>query len=142
MNLPLPGILLLTLLYLGYRFFRGWRDGLARQLASLVALLLGLAAGWMGGHFLLGFVKGYWAAPDFLLKPLCALALGLTVYFLLSIMLRAFFPQTDDLPTVGGRVFAGLGGATVSLATGVILVWGVFQFLRLYSAVEGAEPMW
>ncbi|PYK93253.1 MAG: hypothetical protein DME36_09925, partial [Verrucomicrobia bacterium] len=70
-----------ALLLILLEVLRGWRLGVARQLARLAALIAAYFAAFFGGKFALPIVRPFFKMPDALLSILAGAVLALMIFF-------------------------------------------------------------
>ena len=118
--------------------WRGWRQGLGREMASVVGLLLGWLIGYTQGP---AFVARFWPGklPAFIGVPLASLILGVLVYAIAVVAGRLLFKRARDHPWGPTRVIAGAGGVFVGFFLGLFGVWMLIIAVRLAGTVEQAH---
>lgn len=116
------GVCLLALLL---RTWRGWRQGIARELVGIAALILGWLAGRSPGSG--------WNIP---VRPIIE---GIVVYIVVLIAGRVFFKKASDKSFGPTRVVSGACGAGVGFLVGCVSVWFLIIAIRLAGSIEQAQ---
>lgn len=132
-------------LFLLLRTWQGWREGLARQLVTGVALVAAYAVGVWGGPVLGPSLRPVLAAPDLVLSVTAGVLAGAVAYFLVNAFGRRVFPRTRDRAPGPGRLLWGGLGALVGLALAGVSLWVLLIGVRLVGAVaeghvQAVEP--
>ncbi len=117
-------VILISCLFLLLQAWCGWRRGVVRQGLNLFAMVCALAAGYSAYH-----IYGSHAGGT-LFSSILGLFLGWIVYFCIALLAAILFKKTDQHESVMVRLFYGLGGAACGIATGAVLLWGVFFFIN------------
>lgn len=132
-------------LFLLFHFVNGWRLGLPRAAARLVAL----AAAWFGGQAAMPLsppvLQPFVRLPDAVLAVFGAALAGVMVYLAVVVAAAALFKRTRHQKPWIARFIFGSSGAVFGLATGLVLLWGILVALRLLgsfaqSQVPSAPP--
>lgn len=129
-NIYLGVIGVLTLLLM----WSGWRQGVARQLMTLLAIVGAYFVGWYGGPTV---------APlfDFLRYPqpatliIGSIAAGLLTFIAIRILRVAFFKKTAQFGSKTARVVHGSLGAFVGLVFGGILFMVSADAIRILGTI-------
>ncbi len=126
------GILLLHL-------WHGWRQGVGRQMASVV----GLVAGWIiGNTHGPAFLARFWSgskANSYFAASLASLLLGIIVYALAVVAGRILFKRACDHSFGPTRIILGASGAFVAFFLGLFSVWLIIVTERLAGTVTMAR---
>ena len=83
-----------ALLLILLEVLRGWRLGVARQLARLAALIAAYFAAFFGGKFALPIVRPFFKMPDALLSILAGAVLALMIYAIIHGLGAIWFKRT------------------------------------------------
>src|ERR1700759_2204703 len=132
MNSPAAGSTLWQLLFVSIgcvlvmlEVLRGWRRGVARQLARLGALVAAYFVGWFGGNLLGPYGRIFVQLPNAILSPLVGVILGCIVYVVITGVGTALFRRTAQHDSRTVRLAYGIGGAFLGIFFGAFLVWGM-----------------
>ncbi len=144
-----------ALLLILLEVLRGWRLGVARQLARLAALIAAYFAAFFGGKFALPIVRPFFKMPDALLSILAGAVLALMIYALLSILAGAvlalmiyaiinglgaiWFKRTRQHDSFLVRFLYGSAGAVLGFFFGAFLIWLLVVGVRSVGAVADAR---
>ena len=118
---------------------RGWRRGVARQLARLGALLAAYFVGWFGGNFLGPYGRIFVQLPNAVLSPLVGVILACLVYAIISGVGTALFRRTAQHESRVVRLSYGIGGAVLGVFFGAFLVWIMIVAVRSLGSVADAQ---
>jgi hypothetical protein len=119
---------------------RGWRLGLMRQIARLVALGAAYPAGFLGGGSLLVPVaRPFFKMPDAMLSLLCGAALALVTYAVVSGVGAILFKRTSHHESGAVRIIYGSTGAIIGLFFGAFLLWLVIAGVRTVGALAQGQ---
>jgi hypothetical protein len=105
-------IIALIALYLAWR---GWKQGIARQLMTIVAIVSAYATAWFGAEKLEPFFAFLGFVPQFN-RIVAGAAGGMVVFLLISVFGKSFFKKTKQHEEADTRLKFGLFGALVGLA--------------------------
>jgi uncharacterized membrane protein required for colicin V production len=122
-----------------FEILRGWRRGVARQLARLGALIAAYFVAFFGGKFLLPLVKPFFSLPDAVLSILAAAVLALAVYAVINGLGTMLFKRTGQHDSFFLRLVYGTTGALLGCFFGAFLVWMIVVGVRSIGAVADAE---
>ncbi len=122
-----------------FELIRGWRLGLMRQLARLVALLAAYAAAIFGGRLLLPIARPFLKMPDAVIAIIAGVIVALVVYSVISSLGRILFRRTDQQISTSLRVLSGLSGAALGLFFGLLMVWLMVVTIRSLGAVADGQ---
>ena len=118
---------------------RGWRRGVARQLARLGALVAAYFVGWFGGNLLGPYGRIFVQLPNVILSPLVGVVLGCIVYAIITGLGTALFRRTAQHNSRMVRLSYGIGGAVLGVFFGAFLVWIMIVAVRSLGAVADAQ---
>lgn len=133
------GLLAAAAFFLLFHFVNGWRLGLPRAAARLVAL----AAAWFGGQAAMPFspsvLQPFVRLPGAVLAVLGALLAGALVYLVIVAAAAMLFKRTRDQKPWIARFIFGSSGAVFGLATGLVFLWGILVALRLLGSFAQSQ---
>jgi len=118
---------------------RGWRRGVARQLARFGALMAAYVAGFYGGRFVAPLAKVFFKMPDAILSILAGAVLALAVYAIINGLGTILFKRTSQHESFFVRSLYGSTGAVLGLFFGAFLVWLVVVGVRSVGAMANAQ---
>jgi Colicin V production protein len=122
-----------------FEIFRGWKRGIARQLARLGGLIAAYFAAFYVGQFAVPLLRPVLKMPDAILSVLAGAALAGVVYVIITGLGTILFKRTSQHNSAFVRFFYGLSGAVLGIAFGAFLVWLVVFGVRSLGAVAGAK---
>jgi Colicin V production protein len=122
-----------------FEIFRGWKRGIARQLARLGGLIAAYFAAFYVGQFAVPLLRPVLKMPDAILSVLAGAALAGFVYVVITGLGTILFKRTSQHNSAFVRFFYGLSGAVLGIAFGAFLVWLVVFGVRSLGAVAGAK---
>lgn len=128
-----------ALLLILFEILRGWRLGVARQLARLVALIAAYFAAFFGGKIALPIVRPFFKMPDPLLSILAGAVLGLMIYAIINGLGAIWFKRTRQHDSFLVRFLCGSAGAVLGFFFGAFLIWLVVVGVRSIGAVADAR---
>jgi colicin V production protein len=131
--LSFAGVLIL------FEVLRGWRSGIARQLARLGALIAAYFAAYFGGGLMVPLVRPFLKMPDAILALLGGAILGLLVYAAISGLGTMLFRRTGQHESRFVRLLYGVSGAVLGILFGGFLVWLVVVGVRSLGAVANGQ---
>lgn len=108
---------LLTLLLM----WNGWRQGVARQLMTLLAIVSGYLVGWFGGPSvapMLAFLR----YPEPVTRIIGGVVAGLAAFIAIRTLRLLFFKRTAQMESSRVRMSYGVFGALVGLVFGAALL--------------------
>ncbi len=114
--------------------FHGWRQGVARQAITLVAIASAYAVGFFGA----GLVEPYFQFlkyPPQLTRIIAGATGGLLTMVAITTVGRAFFKRTSERPAGRGRFAYGFFGAVLGLVFGGVVFMVATELVRLVGAV-------
>jgi hypothetical protein len=114
--------------------FHGWRQGVARQAITLVAIASAYAVGFFGA----GLVEPYFQFlkyPPQLTRIIAGAAGGLLTMIAITTLGRAMFKRTGERPAGKGRFAYGFFGAVLGLVFGGVVFMVATELVRLVGAV-------
>ncbi len=118
---------------------RGWRRGLARQLARLGALIAAYGVAYFGGSLFGPWARPFLHMPDAVLSLVVGGVLGLIVYVVINGLGTMFFRRTGQHESALSRVIYGMSGALLGLFFGCLLVWLLVVSVRSLGAIANAQ---
>ncbi len=118
---------------------RGWRRGVARQLARLGALIAAYFIGWFGGNLLGPWGRIFVQLPNQVLSALVGVILGCLVYVIITGLGTALFRRTSQHESHMVRIVYGAGGAFLGIFFGAFLVWLMVVAVRSLGAVADGQ---
>ena len=118
---------------------RGWRRGVARQLARLGALIAAYFVGWFGGNLLGPWGRIFVQLPNQVLSALIGVILGCLVYAVINGLGTVLFRRTSQHDSRAVRIGYGAGGAFLGLFFGAFLVWIMIVAVRSLGTVADAQ---
>lgn len=111
-----------------YQIVSGWRQGVARQLVSLIAIVSAYLVAWLGASIVMPFVRA--AAdkfavkyPDLVFLALSGAVLGAFTFLVIKFIGAVLFKKTDQQSVGVVRFLYGLGGAALGIVFGVVALW-------------------
>jgi hypothetical protein len=122
-----------------FEVLRGWRLGVARQLARLVALIAAYFAAFFGGKFVVPIVRPFFKMPDALLSILAGAVLALMVYAIINGLGAIWFKRTRQHDSILVRFLYGSAGAVLGFFFGAFLIWLLVVGVRSVGAVADAR---
>jgi uncharacterized membrane protein required for colicin V production len=122
-----------------FETLRGWRRGVARQLARLGALTAAYFAAFFGGKLLLPLVRPFFRMPDAVMSILAGAALALIVYAVINGLGTILFKRTDQHQSAFVRLLYGFSGALLGVFFGAFSVWLLVVTIRSAGAVADAQ---
>ena len=117
---------------------RGWRQGVVRQLMSLIALVIAYGVAMAGGRMAVPILHplGY---PDLLISVLAGSLIGAVVYLALSFIGSVLFRRTDEQSLGILRLGYGAGGSALGLLGAMVTIWMSVLGIRFLGTVAQAE---
>lgn len=122
-----------------YEVLRGWRSGVARQIARVGAVAAAYFAAFYGGKFVAPLLKSFFNLPEALLSILGGALLAFAVYTIVSALGILAFKRTRDQSSAVIRLGYGLGGAVLGFVFGLFLVCLLVIGVRSVGAVADGE---
>jgi len=122
-----------------FEVLRGWRLGVARQLARLVALIAAYFAAFFGGKFAVPIVRPFFKMPDALLSILAGAVLALMVYAIINGLGAIWLKRTRQHDSFLVRFLYGSAGAVLGFCFGAFLIWLLVVGVRSVGAVADAR---
>jgi hypothetical protein len=125
--------LLLAVLWLLFSTFRGWTNGLMRQLMGIVAFLV---ATFLVVHFT-GDLAAYLhlEVTGIFQTPIAALLLWIISCNGVVLIGRVLFKRTRDQDSLPVRTIFGAGGALVGLIYGLFFIWCLLIGVRVIGRI-------
>jgi hypothetical protein len=118
--------------------WRGWRLGVVRQIASILALVVAYVAAFFGGRLFVPMLRPL-GFPDQLLAIGAGALLGLIVFAGSSVLAAVLFKRTAE-QTIGiVRLGYGSLGALIGALFGFGLVWLAVVSIRVLGTVAETE---
>jgi uncharacterized membrane protein required for colicin V production len=122
-----------------FEVLRGWRRGIARQLARLGGLVCAYFAAFFGGSLLAPVLRPFAKMPDFALSALAGAILAFIIYAAFEGLGTVLFRRTDQHDLLIARLFFGVGGAILGLVFGLFFVWLLVFGIRSVGSVADAS---
>jgi uncharacterized membrane protein required for colicin V production len=122
-----------------FEVLRGWRNGIARQLARLGALTAAYFAAYFGGNLIVPLARPLLKMPDAVLALLGGAILGLLVYAAISGLGTMLFRRTSQHESAFLRLLYGVSGAVLGIFFGGLLAWLVVVSVRSLGAVANGQ---
>ena len=122
-----------------FEILRGWRRGIARQLARLGGLIAAYFVGYFGGDLIGPWVRPFFRLPNAVLSMVAGAVLALLVYAVISGLGTMLFKRTSQHDSMAVRLFYGVSGAVLGLFFGGFLIWLVVVAVRSLGAVADAQ---
>ncbi len=139
MDSLLLGYLIVAALVIGAQTLDGFFQGFARKAFGILAIILGIVAGWFGASLVGGFLEQWIPYPRVVLDPIGGAALGLLVYLAVNFLAYLLFPKASTLPDTGARIRSGIGGALLGALVGFF--WMLLITAGIKAAANFAEPI-
>jgi len=117
---------------------RGWRQGVVRQLASLVAMVLAYAVAVVVGRAGTPLLRGL-GYPDLLISAVLGGIAGGVVYIALSMASAVVFRRTNEQSMGLLRLGYGAGGSALGCIGALATVWISVLAIRFLGTVAQAE---
>jgi len=117
---------------------RGWRLGVVRQLANIVALMLAYGVAIFSGRMAMPLLHplGY---PDLLVSVIAGSVFGGVVYVALTVAGALLFRRTDEQSLGLLRLGYGAGGSVLGVVGALVTVWLSVLGIRCLGTVAEAE---
>ena len=122
-----------------FQVVRGWRLGVMRQFARIVALIAAYAAAFFGGRFIVPVARPFLKMPDVVISILGGAVLAILVYAIISSLGRLLFKRTGQQNSLIMRFLYWSTGALLGIFFGVFLVWLIVVGVRAIGAVADAQ---
>ncbi len=122
-----------------FEVLRGWRRGVARQLARLGGLISAYFVAFFGGSLLTPMLRPFVKMPDFALSALAGAVLAIVVYAAFEGFGTVLFRRTNQHDSWVVRLLFGTGGAVLGLIFGAFFVWLFVVGIRSIGAVADAS---
>ena len=122
-----------------FEVVRGWRLGLMRQLARLIALGAAYGAAFLGGSLCVPMARFFFKMPDPVLSILCGAILALAAYALVSGIGAILFKRTSQQESGLLYLIYGFAGAILGLFFGVFLLWLTAASVRAVGALAEGQ---
>jgi hypothetical protein len=128
-----------ALVLVGFEILRGWRRGVAQQLARLGALVAAYFTAFYGGKFVAPLLKPLVKMPDALISVFAGAVLALIVYVIIGGLGTILFRRTSQHESAFMRLLYGASGALLGFFFGAFLVWLMIVGIRSVGAVAQAR---
>lgn len=122
-----------------FEVVRGWRLGLMRQLARLIALGAAYGAAFLGGSLCVPMARFFFKMPDPVLSILCGAILALAAYALVGGIGAILFKRTSQQESGLLYLIYGFAGAILGLFFGVFLLWLTVASVRAVGALAEGQ---
>jgi len=127
------------LVLIAYEMLRGWRSGVARQIARFGAVAAAYFAAFYGGKFVAPLLKSFLNLPDALLSILGGALLGIAVYGIIAGIGLIAFKRTSDHQSAVVRLVYGSAGAVLGFLFGVFLLCLLVIGVRSLGAIADGQ---
>jgi Colicin V production protein len=124
-----------------FEVLRGWRLGLMRQIARLIALGAAYAAAFLGGKLLVPMARSFFKMPDPVLSILCGAILAFAAYALVSGVGAILFKRTSQQESGLLYLIYGFAGAILGLFFGLFLLWLTVASVRTVGALAEGQAV-
>src|SRR6478735_3183988 len=114
--------------------FHGWRQGVAQQAITLIAIASAYAVGFFGAGLVQPWFE-FLRYPAPLTRIIAGAAGGLLTMIAITTLGRAFFKRTGERPAGKGRFAYGFFGAVLGLIFGGVVFLVTTELVRLVGAV-------
>jgi colicin V production protein len=122
-------VLLFSVLWILISILRGWTNGLMRQVAAIVGLLV---AAFLVLHFTSSLAEYlHRDVPGVFQIPVAALLIWIISYNGILLIGRILFKRTRDQSSLLVKVIYGAGGALIGFAYGSFFIWSFLIGVRL-----------
>ncbi len=123
-------LLIAAVLFVAYRAWSGWRQGVVRQALSILALVTAYAVAIFCGHLLVPLLRplGY---PDKILAIIGGAILGCIAFIAIAITSGIMFKKTAEQSVGVVRWTYGGLGAVLGASFGLFVVWVCIVAIRL-----------
>jgi hypothetical protein len=128
-----------AVVFIVFEVVRGWRLGLLRQLARVIALAAAYAAVFFGGRLLVPITRPFLKMPDIVLSILAGAVLALVIYALLTTMGMVLFKRTAQQNSRLVHLIYGFAGAIIGLFFGAFALWLLVASLRAVGTLADAQ---
>jgi uncharacterized membrane protein required for colicin V production len=118
---------------------RGWRLGLMRQLARVVAIIAAYCCAIYGGPAVVPFIRSILKEPDALLSFIGGGLLAIVAYAIITSVGTVLFKRTSQHEVGVARAILGGSGALLGIFFGAFFVWLVFTGVRLIGSVARSQ---
>lgn len=127
-------------LWLFIRVWRGWGEGLPREVCAVLALVGGALGGWLLAPSAAALLQtsGLAAYPEPALRTIGGALAGLLIWFVIGTVGRVLFKTTGQQTFAPVRLVYGAGGALVGLVLGLVGVVLLVSGVRLLGTVAEA----
>ena len=133
------GFVSFALVLILFEVVRGWRSGVARQIARLGALVAAYLAAYFAGPVVAPFIAPFAHMPEFVVSILAGSVLALVVYGTISGLGAMLFRRTRQHDSALVRLIYGMSGAFLGIFFGAFLVWLVVVGVRSLGALAEAH---
>ena len=120
-----------------FKAWHGWRIGVVRQVAGLVAMVAAVLAAMFAGPFVAPLLVNVPQIPEAARAQVGGVALGLLLYLAITLVSAVVFKKTEHQSVGVIRFGYGLAGAAVGAVTG--LVFAAFLVGAFLIATGGSE---
>lgn len=122
-----------------FEIFRGYRQGLPRQLVRLLALLAAYASSYFCGPLLVPLFRPLVRMPDVVISPIAGALLAVVVYAVISTAGRLLLKPTRAHESGSVRLIYGLSGGVVGAIFGLFFIWLILVGVRSIGSVADAQ---
>ena len=130
--------LIVASLLVAYQAWRGWRRGVVRQIASVVAIVVAYVAAIFGGRLLVPWLRPL-ALPDPLLAAIGGALCGVVTFAFVTLASALLFKKTSQQTVAMVRLGYGAFGALIGALFGVFLVWIAVLGIRVLGSFAEAD---
>jgi len=124
-------VLLIAFLWLLISTWRGWRNGVMRQLMSVAALIIAIFVTSRFSNDLAGYLRSVLHVPETFVTFLAIILLWLFTTNIVMLIGRILFKRTRDQESPIAHLVYGLGGALIGLLYGLFFLWLAVIGIRL-----------
>jgi Colicin V production protein len=122
-----------------FEMARGWRLGIVRQLARVVAVVAAYAAAYFGGAMLVPLLRSSLKMPDIIISAIGGAILAVTIYGIIASFGTILFKRTGQQSSRLVRLVYGLSGALVGICFGVFFIGLILIGVRTVGSIADAQ---
>lgn len=121
-----------------FLMWSGWRQGFARQVMTLLAILSAYLVGWFAGPSLVPYFS-FLRYPEPLTRIIAGCVAGFSTFLIVRTLRMLLFKKTSQLDPGFLRSTYGVLGAAMGLAFGGVLLFLSSDFIRLIGTVASTH---